>query len=331
VFTRFLAAASVFVAPLVLYLLSPTSDADGQVLWRAWDVKGFFILAPFINYKLGLDALTGLAVFGSVVFAIRRRWLLMPRTTAIALAIFGAAYLISPDAIKGGLFFDMRFSIIVGYLLFIGVAEARIPRKAAAAFALSFLFLFVTRMGLVSFAWQEQTGEVAQMRQAIQPIRAGSRVLVTTLPPNPVDYWWRTPFVRRIAGIFIANEHLPALILLDRHAFWQLLFSARSQQPITILPPYDRSSVAEMNWGAPSYSLLAGDWKVPDNRRKFPYLEDWQSKFDFVLVLNAGGVPDRKSFLAPQLSLLEDTDVAALYRINPTVNSGAGRAAAEEQ
>jgi hypothetical protein len=165
------------------------------------------------------------------------------------------------------------------------------------------------------------------MREAIQPIPPGSRVLVTTLPPSDADgYWSRAPFVRRIAGIYVANAHLPALILTERHAFWQLLFSARSQQPIEILPPYSQSAVAEMNWGPPDYELLKADWKQPDVQAKFPYLRDWRSKFDFVLVLNAGGVPDRESFLSPQLSLLADTDVAALYRINPTEGAGVGPA-----
>jgi hypothetical protein len=236
--------------------------------------------------------------------------------------VFGVAFLVSPFAIKGGAFFDTRFSIIFGYLIFFGIREVRLPeRHVAMPVAIGFLLLFGLRIGLLSVVWRQQAGEVTQMREAIAPITPGSRVLVATVfPPDPADYWSRTPLVRRIGGVYVGNPHLPALILIERHAFWQLLFAARSQQPITILPPYAQSSVAEMNWGPPPYELLRTGWQLPEDRLKFPYLKDWWTKYDFVLILNAGGVSNRRDFLFPRLKLLADTDVAVLYRVNSEEN-----------
>jgi hypothetical protein len=323
---RVAASILVFTPSFILYLCSPTSGAEGRLIWLPASLKSLFTLAPFMNYSITFDALTGSVMVAFVGLAIWRRWLILPRATAIAILVFCVLYLISPFSIQGGAFFDIRFSVIIGYLIFVGLSEARPPKsRTAISIAVCFLMLLCLRIGLLGVAWRQQGGEVAQMREAISPIPPGSRVLVVTVfPPDPDGYWDKTPLVRRVSGIYVANAHLPALILIERHAFWQLLFSARSQQPITILPPYAQSSVAEMNWGPPSYELLEGDWKLPAIQTKFPYLKDWRSKFDFVLVLNAGGVPGRENFLSPELSLLAATDVAALYRINPTASSTSG-------
>jgi hypothetical protein len=321
---RALPALTVFAAPFILYLHSPTSSAGGPLIWRPAPVKAFFALAPFLNYSLAFDLLTGIAVAALVVWAVARHWLLLPRFTAIALAVFGAAYLILPFAVKGGTFFDTRFAVTFGYLIFSGLREARLPgRRVAVSVAAGFLLLFGARIGLISVAWRQQTGQVAQMREAIRPVPPGSRVLVATvIPPEPAGYWNGTPLVRRIGGLYVADMHMPALLLIERHAFWQLFFTVRSQQPIAILPPYDQSAMPDLAADQPRYQLLEKDWQKPEVQKSMPYLKDWPSKFDFVLVLNAGGMPGRENFLSPRLSLLTDTDVAALYRINRADGAG---------
>jgi hypothetical protein len=313
---RLSAIALAFMPSLILYLLSPTASATSVPLWIP-SLKALFVAAPFLNYSFSFDLATGLLMLLFIAWAIFRQWLFVPRATVIAFTVFAIAFLLSPYAIKGGAFLDTRFSIIIGYLLFFGVREARLPPlRALTATGICFLALFAVRMVFPAIAWSQQTEEVAQMRRAIAPIPPGSRVMVAALfPPEPSNYWQKTPIARQIGGIFPANMHLPALILIEQHAFWQLLFSARSQQPIAILPPYDGSGVKEMNWGPPSYDLLEHGWTLPRDSVKFPYLKDWQSKYDFVLVLNAGGIPERESFLSSKLSLISDTDVAALYRV----------------
>ncbi len=64
--------------------------------------------------------------------------------------------------------------------------------------------------------------------------------------------------------------------------------------------------------GPPSYSLLSGS-----DAGKYPYLADWRSKFDYVLVMNAGGMPDAAHFLTETLTPLSLGGVAALYRVRP--------------
>ena len=49
--------------------------------------------------------------------------------------------------------------------------------------------------------------------------------------------------------------------------------------------------------------------------RKAPYLLDWPNNFDFVVVISTGCSEHLDAFDALPLSLVEKTDVAALYKI----------------
>jgi hypothetical protein len=48
---------------------------------------------------------------------------------------------------------------------------------------------------------------------------------------------------------------------------------------------------------------------------RFPFLSDWKSKFDYVLILNAEGAPDLDKFLPDQLQLINRRGIAALLRV----------------
>jgi hypothetical protein len=46
-----------------------------------------------------------------------------------------------------------------------------------------------------------------------------------------------------------------------------------------------------------------------------PYLKDWQSSFDYVLVLQPGSLPSGQALLADLLRPLKIADVCSLYVI----------------
>jgi hypothetical protein len=48
---------------------------------------------------------------------------------------------------------------------------------------------------------------------------------------------------------------------------------------------------------------------------KFPYLIDWREKYDYVLVVNAGGMANASEFLPDRLELVSITGAAALFRV----------------
>ena len=96
----------------------------------------------------------------------------------------------------------------------------------------------------------------------------------------------------------------PALLLIERGAFWPLLFANPAQQPIRLRPAYAR--LAREVYDIPSHAELVAH---PDSG--CAGLRD----FDFVLMLEAGSDPDLSDFVPKCLSLVSQTDFAALFRV----------------
>jgi hypothetical protein len=314
---RMLAAGVVFVPPLVLYSLSPTAKAAGPTLWLPIMSKPLLIMAPLMNYDFILDACNACFVIACICFAVGQRWLFVPRSGVIAIGLLLTAYLAAPFRLMGGAFFDYRFAIILGYLVFATSRESQgLPAGAAAGLFGSMLMLFCVRLATLAGVWQSQATEVAEMQAALSIVPPGSRVLIATVTTKDAPtYWHSVPRVRSIDGLYVANVHLPVLLLVQRRAMPQTLFSDPSQQPIAVLPAYRDSTGSQAAWGVPSYSLLENGANDPEVLRMHPYLADWPSKFDFVVVVNAGGMADRPNFLAGRLALERSTEVAAVFRV----------------
>lgn len=91
-----------------------------------------------------------------------------------------------------------------------------------------------------------------------------------------------------------------------------MLFTAAEKQPITVLAPY--SSLAMSQGSPPDYhSLITGRTAADDVPA--PYLPGWAGKFDYVLLLDAGGASRLADFLPDKLELLNQSDMAALFRV----------------
>jgi len=303
------------VPVFVLFVFSSTGRAAGAPGWMLWN-KLFFTVAPFVNYDLVVDGATGIGFVLLVVVALRKGWLMLPRSTAIAGLILLVLFLISPFRIKGGAFFDLRFAIMLGYLAFAGLRES--PALAGRSLAIAgagLAAVFGVRMAILGFAWSEQAADVASMRAVIGGIAPGSRVLVATVYSDDAPGWWqRGALVRMLDGRIVTDDNLPCLALIERGALVQTLFTDPSQQPIEVLPAYRDSASLTAQWGPPSYTLLAGP-RVPEDERRFPYLADWPSHYDTVLVMNAGGMAERERFLPGRLVPMGHNDLAALFRI----------------
>ena len=169
-----------------------------------------------------------------------------------------AAYIGAPFRFKGGAFFDVRFIIMLGYVLFAGLGEnPKLPRRGMAIAQICLLVIIGARMGLLSMTWQEQNEDVAQVRKVITLVQPGSRVLVANVTSQDSErYWAYAPAVRRLTGLYMADYHLPALLILEQHAMFQTFFADVSQQPIMIQPSYASSAAPTSEWGPPSYTLL---------------------------------------------------------------------------
>jgi hypothetical protein len=300
---RILAAATLPVVPLLLYLLSPFAAATGPALWMPPAGKAMQLLTPFIGYAMVPDLLAaGLVVAGIAALALGGRLRMRPHG-AIAVAVLLACYFAAPFIAKGTCFLDTRFAVMLGYLLFGATLPVRLPRRAASVLALGVAGLFAWRVATVGLAWHAYQADIDGMRAAIAPVGPGARVYVTSVAPEEARAYWRhAPRSRQLWTGVRLDYHLAGLLVLEHRAFWPFLFADPAQQPLAVLPPYQRLA-DEADPMLPHRLMRADDPRLCD--------------YDFLLLLDAGGEPDPAGYDPGRLTLLRANDTAALYRIIP--------------
>jgi hypothetical protein len=269
------------------------------------------VFAPFLTHDLYADlataALVGAAALGLLV---TRRARVAPQA-AIAMLILALCYPFTPDSIQGGGFINMRLPVLAGFLLFAGMRPDRLPRTAGRLLFGAFAALLAVRMAMLTATWQGQTRDIADLRAVIADVPRGSRVLVVMLPERENPAWRaRMPAHRRSSGDVDLFIHLPALLVTERGSMWPLLFSNASKQPLQVRPEF--AALTRPEGMPPPYAWLLADAPPPALRDLAPYTVDWRQKFDFVLVLLAGGTrPLPPDVLEP----IATNDFTALYRI----------------
>ena len=283
---RVLAVAPAIAVPVVLYLLSPLAPLSAATAWPSPAEKARQLLLPFAAYDLWLDiAIAGLV--GVILLAGRCRVPIRSGAPLIALALL---YLASPGELKGAQNFESRFVIMLGFLLFGAVRPALLPRAAVVAVML----LFGVRMAVLANVWLDHRRDLAALRSVIAAVEPGARVFVAKHADAPN---------RRLSNGMPLDDHLPALLLIERRAFWPFLFDNPSQQPIETLPPYR------------DLAMRAG--AVADARDLGRAGRIDLCGYDYVLLLGVGD-PQELARLAPdRLQLLDRADFAALLRVRP--------------
>ena len=318
---RLAAVIAVFVPSVVLFAFSPTfATVSGPTVWARLPLKLWFILTPLLNYIPALDIGTGSLLAAFIVAGLKKRWLVMPPSTIIAFFVLAYLFGLSPFRLKGGSFFDVRFAIMVGYVLFAGITESRLlPRRVAVTAGVCLAALLFVRVGAVALVWGESRQEIAEMRAATQAVPPGARVLVVAVRPEdaPAEYWRKLPLVRSIDGLVETDYNLPALFLVERRAFSPILDTDPSQWPIAVLPPYNKLAPPAQYqvWGLPHCSLLEPTEPERAALENRPYLAGWTTRFDEVMILNPSAVPDCILRLADRLQLAEWTPSVARYRV----------------
>jgi hypothetical protein len=289
---------------LLLYCLCPLNAATAPIGPWLWDEKLWRLLTPFMTTNAGLTVLTAVVVLSSLM--LLRRQLKCVAGLPLALAVLMIVYVAVPETMSTGTLIDLRFSTMACLLLFAGVEPNLTARQARLATAV-LGSLIVVRSAYVGSTWIDHRKDLAEIRAAIADIAPGTRVLAArSYPDEPV---YAPEPERLLPGLYPTDSHLPALLLIERRAFWPLLFSHPAQQPIKVLPPYDKLSdpvglPVKWQWlGQQSYSIL--------ELRAAPYLPHWRSNFDEVLLIEPP-VP-----LPPieGLSVLHPGPYAQLYRI----------------
>jgi len=319
---RFAALVLVFLPALLLYVQSEVSGREGTLSWWSLGQKILNLASPFVNYDVTLDRVTALVVAASAGLGIAMRRTTVHPGSALAAAILLVMYLAAPHSAKGVEYVDARFPIMVGMMLFGGMLP-RLPSALGVAVGGTLAALFVARMTIVTEVWVEHRQDLADIRASISHVEPGSRVLVAMA--GPAADAERGP-ARRSRVIALHNRtdlHLGSLLITERRAFVPTLFAQRGQQPLVVLPPYDRLAVPA--GVPPDYRVLANP---TEHELGFaPYLQAWTSHFDYVLVLNAAWArsPDLPAFLPDKLELVHRTEMAALLRVRTAAPAGTGR------
>jgi len=288
-----------------LYLASPMASATSLGPWEG-SSKLWALFTPFMIYSRPLTLLTGAAVFATVILAWRTATIGAGVRTA--LVVLAALYVAAPAEFKGGTFIDIRLALMAGLLLCAGL-DPPLPRpRVGLIIAVTFGGLLLLRSACVAAAWIDHREDLAEVRAAIAPVAPGARVLVAR-----GDASGRTdvrPAGRAIPGLYRLDGHLGSLLVIERHAFWPLLFADPSQQPLIVNAPYrdiaqpigDTIDWRDLRPAAPTVQALTSA----------AYLRQWRARFDYVLLFDA----DKASGPIPEgLEPVRMTPYAALYRI----------------
>lgn len=131
-------------------------------------------------------------------------------------------------------------------------------------FGIAVAALILVRSASVAATWIDSRDDLADLRAAIDGVEPGARVLLAT--GSSGKRTMAPPARRTLPGIGRLTNHLPALLPVERRAFWPLLFADPAQQPVSILPPFDRMSQpltgAGRLGGAGQRTVLGGNPKV---------------------------------------------------------------------
>jgi len=294
-FVRGAAVLAVAIGPLGLYRASVLGDHVRGAEYLDMAGKLAQVEWPFIAYVPWLDSLTAAAVMGVLIWRAMRGRLHAPAGIVLALWVLVGLYVVAPYAFKGTQSLDTRFTLMVVLLLFAGVVPVGRSGWVMAGLA----GLFVVRMGVVAVAWAGHAGALAEFRRVIAPVPAGAHVLVASVSrAEAPGYWAGVPMARRLANTIPMDTHLPALLLIERRAFWPVLFNEPAQQPVAWVP--ELQALADQVGGMIDHDALKPAMLCG---------------YAFVLVLDAGGDPAIGQYRAEDLELMRLAENAALFRI----------------
>jgi hypothetical protein len=264
---------------VILYCLSPlNARADSVGDWRGIS-KLWRILTPFMTTSAELTLITAIAVVALLIL-LRRQFQFAPGVP-LALAGLVLAFVVCPSSMKGGAFIDMRFALMIALLLFAGI-QPSLSIGEATLTSVAVATLIVLRSGYVGMTWLDHRHDLADLRAAIAQVQPRARVLAARgRPGHEAD---PEPANRALPGIYRLDGHLAGLLVIERRAFWPLLFADPAQQPLAVRPPFDR--IAQPMSEPIEWQWIAQDTLPAEALQRAPYLDQWQRKFDDVLLID---------------------------------------------
>lgn len=287
---------------LALYVATHHQSPNNDALYWLWRAKLYEWASPFVAYDPELTLVSAVLVLVVVVLVWRRA----ERASGLILGLAALAILFvaTPFAAAGGSFLETRLPVMTAFWLFAGLAP-RASRAEGLAIAAVLAATTVGRAADVAWNWRGRAQDLAELRTELALVQPGQKILLAeTEPRGLVRGRGRT-----LQGYARLDTHLPALAVIERHAFWPRLFADPSQQTVLVRSPYDR--LAEPLGAPPPWSDLTPQATV-EALRNYPFLARWRDGFDYVLVL---GPPPPTASTPRGLSLLRRGLECSLYRI----------------
>jgi hypothetical protein len=313
--TRALLFAVALAIPLFFYAVSPLGHTNDAPNWPHLGEKASELLVPFLDYSSAFDVLTVVPVIALLIACVLAGHIRVSLAALITCGVLLAAYAVMPRGLKGAYFVDTRLPVMLGFMIFAGFIP-RTPswRRLSVAGVMVFAGLFLIRVGFITRVWIASQRDVSDLREVIAPVTPGSRVLAADVVKGDNPAWFaEMPTGRRLPELTATYWHLASFVLLDRRAFWPTVFASDTQQPIRVQEPY--RELQAIDSPPPNYAELATTQIPPSELKRFPFLQDWTDKFDYVLVLNAEGAPNLDNFVPGHLHLLARRGIAALFKV----------------
>ncbi|MEJ0017045.1 MAG: hypothetical protein WDN25_10855 [Acetobacteraceae bacterium] len=301
---RFAALVLPVVLPAGLYMLSPLAPLAEGTEFLSIAGKASELVFPFANYLLPLDIATASAVVAFLVLCFAKRCCRVTCGGVVTLTL--TALLFSRRrGVQGHLppRYALRHHAGIPAVRRIPAdrpAEARRTRRRRR------VRHAVQRphVAVVLFAWHGHRQDLADLRATIAQVEPGASVLAVSVTPDEApEYWRHAPLSRKLSTGFQLDQHLSALLVIERRAYWPFLFDNPSQQPVETLPHYQR--LAEQANGIAGHNALVAPRQVD------------LCGYHYVLLLDAAGEPDLARFAADRLALVARSGIAALFRIRP--------------
>lgn len=268
---------------------------DGMFSQPYFRLRWVFAAATGESEAVGVAAAAVLLL--PVAWGVWRRRLRVAPEMVAAFAILGALYAILPPVlVDDGMVYE-RLSVP---LAFVGIAGVQplLDRRAGAALALAVLALVAGRSAL---NWQNARAQarlLSDVEQTIAVIPAAAHVVAVRDGHNFWDVDPDEPKARRILGRTVDYQHLPALVTLERDAFWPMIFTTPGKQPLALRPAYAAAAQTEgllplTSQLAPSETMvpLPGPCPGGDPAVLPCQLYSWPRRYDFLLRLNAHDDP----------------------------------------
>jgi hypothetical protein len=312
------AMAACLLPPLVLALTAaelPGSHAGG--ILAAWNDGPVLLIFNLLSAVWTYVAIVDVILLVPILLVCSRAVAAKDMRVHAGLVITAAGLLVlailSPRHAFGTGWISWRFPIMAALVGMVMICPfQKVGRRQAIALFIALNIAVLGRTAWIGFNWWQGQADVASVEKVLEAVPPGAAIL--PLQHDPAFAAIKLD-QRHYAFTEDTFRHLPTLAVPLAHAFVPTLFSAQGKQPLAVLPSWSDRSVPEGNLF--STGVLSCPGLMAEAASFTPYLVDWRSKFDFIMVVNADTVDQNVGDVMPAgTRLLRDAGFARLYGID---------------